>query len=735
MKLRGPIFISALAIFVFAAAYWPPYDSGEKEAILMQTILGGLNQLHFQPQDIDNEFSEKAFDLYIDRLDNGRRWLLKSDVEKLKAYKTKIDDEMDAGSYELFNLSTQLVDAGKEKTRAFYKEILAEPFDFERMEDIEMDGDKRMFAETDQELKECWRMLLKYDVMTRLASKIEKQNEDLERIAKGEDKSEAIEEKYEKIDKKDIIKKPKKEEVTLDEDFKEKTVAELEAKCREEVLKRYDDWYDRLDKERRTDRLSSYLNAITNVYDPHTSYYEPKDKENFDINMSGTLEGIGARLQTDGEYTKIISIVAGGPAWKGKELDVDDKIMKVAQGDDEPLDITGWRIDDVVKKIRGKKGTEVKLTVRKVDGSTEVISIIRDVVIMDEGYAKSAILDYDGVADNVGYILLPRFYADFNRSGGRNCFKDMKKEIEKLKAKGVNDIIIDLRNNGGGSLRDVVKMSGLFIEEGPIVQVKARRDAPEVLSDEDPSVQFKGNLIVMVNKFSASASEILAAALQDYGRAVIVGSNSTFGKGTVQRFFDLDRAIRGNSEIKPLGQVKMTIQKFYRVDGGSTQLRGVTPDIILPDNYSYIKTGEQDQEFALPWTEIEPVEYSQNVTSLDYLPQLKKLSAERVSKSDVFQTVEENAKRLKERRDQTIYSLNLEKHQSMEEELDELADKYESIFKEIDGLNVNNLEVDLKEINIDEAKQERNKEWIEGIKEDAYIEECLYILRDMQNMK
>ncbi len=707
MKLRGPLFFSVVALLVWVAASWLPFVNEEKEAILMQTIRGGLSQLHYQPVDIDNDFSEKAFDLYLDRLDGGRRWLTKSDVEKLKPFQTKIDDEMDAGTYELFNLSVQLLDEGRKKSQAYYREFLAQPFDFTKKEEIELDGDKKPFANSDAELKEYWRKSMKYNVMTNLADKLKDQEEDLEKIAKGE---------------------------TI-EDFEEKTYEQLEEKARKDILKRYDDWYDRLEKDRRTDRLSNYLNAIVNIYDPHTSYYEPKDKENFDINMSGTLEGIGARLQTDGDYTKIASIVPGGPAWKGKELEKEDKIVKVAQADEDPVDISGWRLDDVVKLIRGKKGTEVRLTVRRVDGSTEVISIIRDVVIMDEGYAKSVILDYNDVADNIGYIHLPRFYADFNRTTGRSCFKDVRTEVEKLMKQNVNGIIIDLRNNGGGSLRDVVKMSGLFIEEGPIVQVKARGSIPEVLADEDPSVQYKGNLIIMTNKFSASASEILAAALQDYGRAVIVGSSSTFGKGTVQRFFDLDRAVRGNSDIKPLGQVKMTIQKFYRVNGGSTQLKGVTPDIILPDNYSYIKTGEQDQEYAMPWSEIKPVEYSQNVTSLHYLPTLKEKSAARVKGSEVFQMVEKNAKRLKEQRDKTAYSLNMDEFNAMEEELDELSKKFEEIFIEIEGLEANNLKEDLEGIEIDEAKQERNKEWIKSIKEDAYIQECLYIMGDMNNMK
>ncbi|MEL6926775.1 MAG: carboxy terminal-processing peptidase, partial [Bacteroidota bacterium] len=332
----------------------------------------------------------------------------------------------------------------------------------------------------------------------------------------------------------------------------------------------------------------------------------------------------------------------------------------------EPVDVTGMQVTDVVKYIRGKKGTTVNLHVKKVDGSTTIIPIVRDIVIIDESYAKSLIIDDPNGAGKIGYIKLPRFYADFNRRGGRSCATDVAKELEKLKSHKVDGVVLDLRNNGGGSLRDVVQMSGLFIEEGPIVQVKARESSADVLEDTDPSVQYDGPLVVMVNSFSASASEILAAALQDYGRAVIVGSNSTFGKGTVQRFFDLDRAIRGNAEVKPLGEVKVTIQKFYRINGGSNQLKGVIPDIVLPDRYHYLKLGEKENEYAMQWSSIEPVDYSQSVTSLDNMDKIKAASQTRVENDPTFGLILESAKRLKEQRDDTDYTLNLKEFQEWE---------------------------------------------------------------------
>lgn len=728
MKFKSPLFFSVAMIGIFVASYMPYVNVGEKDNIRLQTLMGGINQLHYSPEKIDDKFSKEVFDLYMERLDGGRRWFTQSEVNMLKAYELSLDEAVANPNYEFFEKSVELKKAALERAQRIYREILDAPFDFSITEDVELDGDKKAFAKNEAELKEYWRKSMKYDVMTRLADQLEKQE-------KARDAGE--------VKKEDKDGEPKtaeaiEKEIKEREELLAKTKEEIEAESREKTLERYDDWFERLNQERRSDYMSTYLNAIANVFDPHTSYYLPKDKENFDINMSGTLEGIGARLQQGDEYTKVVSIIPGGPAWKGKELEVEDLITKVTQGGDsteEPLDVTGLRLDDVVEKIRGKKGTEVILTVKRVDGSTKEISIVRDVVILDEGYAKSATLDYSDVVDNIGYVKLPRFYADFNRRGGKSCAVDVAKEIEKLNAKNVNGIILDLRNNGGGSLRDVVTMSGLFIEEGPIVQVKKRDRKAEVLTDDDASVLYDGPLIVMVNEFSASASEILAAALQDYGRAVIVGSNNTFGKGTVQRFFDLDSAIRGNEDVKPLGEVKLTIQKFYRINGGSTQLKGVTPDIILPDNFTYIPTGEQDNEYAMPWTEIPAVDYSQNVYKVNNIANLKSKSAKRVANNDVFIKVDENAKRLKTQRDDTNSTLSIENYKKEVKTLEEEAKKYKDMFQPIDALHVNNLEVDLAEINVDEAKKARNDDWLESIQKDVYIQEALNIMKDMQEQQ
>ncbi len=705
MKLKGPIFFSLAIISFLAVLYFPSKINSDKESVLIHTLLEGLNQLHYAPVEINDNFSNRVYDLYLERLDGGKRFLTEEDLVQMKSYKSKIDDESKEGTYEFFNLSVKLYEAGIKKAQGYYREILKTPFKFDANENIELKGEEKSFVANDEELKKEWHRTLKYDVMTRVADKLKEQEEAKEKKAKGE---------------------------KVDEDFEIKTFETLEKEARESVLENFDDWFDRMNRQDRSDRLSSYLNAITNVFDPHTSYYEPKDKEDFDINMSGTLEGIGARLIRDKDYTKITEIIPGGPAWKGKDLQANDLIMKVRQeNEEEPVDITGMEVKDVVKFIRGKKGTKVILTVKRVDGEIDDIEIVRDLVIIDESFAKSVILNQPGVADNIGYIKLPRFYADFNRREGRSCATDVAKELKKLKEQNVNGVILDLRNNGGGSLKDVVTMSGLFIEQGPIVQVKARDRKPEVLADEDPTVQYDGPLIVMVNNFSASASEILAAALQDYNRAVIVGSKSTFGKGTVQRFFDLDRAIRGNSDVKPLGEVKLTIQKFYRVNGGSTQLNGVTPDIFLPDNYTYITTGEQEHDYAMEWTEINPVNFKQKAYTVKDMKSLVSKSKKRVAANPTFTKIYDNARRLKEQREDTNVSLNMDTYRAEEKQLDEEAKKYKDLFTKIDDLKIANLEVDMKGITMDSSKIARNDVWIESMEKDVYIEESLHIMKDM----
>ena len=701
MNLRSILVVIALiaggAIF---GAYQQPRtlldgDDKEKEKLIIQATMRLIGGYHFSPKAIDDEFSKQVFDTYLDLLYGAKRFLTIEQYDLLDDYQFEIDDALTEPDLEFFDLSYELIRQGQQKVRDLYPGILDQPFDFSIDENIELDGEKLSYARDDEELRARWYDFLKYETLIRLAEKMDEN---------------------EKAD---------------DAEGGKKSMAELEEEARTEVRDMMDDWFDRYDEARRSDHFELYLNSVTNTFDPHTDYFNPKRKDDFDITMSGRLEGIGARLQRDGSYTKITSIVPGGPAWKQGDLEVDDIIYSVKQDGEEPVDINGMHLDDVVSMIRGAKGTYVTLNVRKVTGDMMQIRIKRDEVILDEGLVRSVILENPGKVNKIGYIQLPRFYADFENPDGRSCAEDVKHELEKISDKNVDGIILDLRNNSGGSLNDVVEMSVLFIKEGPIVQVKSRKDEPYVFRDKDPDVRYAGPLIVMVNEYSASASEILAAALQDYGRAVVVGSKSTFGKGTVQRFYDLDRLIRNGDEFKPLGEVKLTMQKFYRINGGSTQLKGVTPDIILPDRYMYVDVGEKKLEYPMPWTVIDAVEYSQDVSDLSQLSKIVAKSKARVKASPVFEKVEENASRIRDLRDESDYPLHLEKYISLQKEQEEEASRYKDIFPEIEGLSISNLPEDMEAINLDSSRIARNDEWIKAIGKDAYIEECISIMKDM----
>jgi len=675
-----------------------PGDSPERDAALIRTISQVLTRGHFQPKELDDTFSKSVYALYLKDVDNGKRFLTQADVDQLKPYELLLDDQAKAGTFEYFDLSVKLLESSLTKTQGWYREALGSPLDFSKNDELQADGEKLKWAKDDTELRTRWERWMKYEVLSRVTDELEKQE-------KPEFKG----------DKKDF--------------------ATIEKEQREKVLDVYDKWFKRLQKLDHNRRLEVYLNAITNYFDPHTGYYSPREKENFDIQMSGKLEGIGARLQSDGEKTTVTEVVPGGPAWKQGVLQAKDVILKVAQGDTdaESVDVMGWEIDDVVSKIRGKKDSKVTLTIQKQDGSEKVVTIIRDVVIMEEGFAKSLILNEgSAVEDRIGYIYLPKFYADFE-SGRTNCAQDVAAEIEKLKKESVKGIILDLRNNGGGSLRDVVTMSGLFIEEGPIVQVKSRGRATEILRDNDSRVQWGGPLIVMVNGFSASASEILAAAMQDYSRAVIVGAATTYGKGTVQRFFDLDNAA-SNDEVKPLGEMKMTIQKYYRVTGKTTQLDGVTPDVILPDFYNLLDNGERENDYPLASTTIEAVPFKQNAYRISDANQLKSNSQSRVKTDATFQKISENAVRLRKRKDDSTFPLQAEKYRQWNKKQDQEAEQFDNIFKPIESFKVENIAADLIQIQSDTSRVARNESWIKERQKDIQLYEAMRIMIDMLRM-
>ena len=515
----------------------------------------------------------------------------------------------------------------------------------------------------------------------------------------------------------------------MDENAKPKTFEELEKITRESAVKSLDEYFVFMGELDREDWFSVYINSITARFDPHTSYFPADEKERFDVSISGKFEGIGARLQRKNDLTEITELISGGPAWRGKQLESGDIILKVAQGSSEPVDVVGMRLDDVVKKIKGAKGSEVRLTVKKVDGIIKTISIIRDIVEIEETYAKSSIVERNGL--KYGVIYLPKFYIDFENRDGRDAGKDIAIEVEALKKAGVNGIALDVRDDGGGSLSTVVDIAGLFIEQGPIVQIKSAGRKKEVLYDRDKKIEWDGPLVIMVNSFSASASEILAAAIQDYKRGIIIGSKQTYGKGTVQNVIDLNQFVRG-SDMGDLGALKTTTQKFYRINGGSTQLEGVSSDVIIPDKYSYLKMGERDVDNAMPWDKIDPAEYSVWNKNGNFEKAIMR-SKSRIAQNPQFKLIEENAKWIDTRSKENLYSLKFDDFKKEQQKIDDANKKYKPLSDYDCHLKFTSLASEMELMKNDASLKEKRDRWHESLRKDIYVEEALNVLDDLQS--
>ncbi len=669
----------------------------DKNDVIIELLLGNLNQFHYSPLKLDDAFSEKAFDIYLRRMDYSKKFLLQSDVDELSKYRKEIDNQLLGQKHDFFKLSVNLISKRISEKEDWSKEILSKPLNYTIDEEYETDWKKTSWSKTENELKNEWQKMLKYQVLAGLDESLNKQEKALE--------------------KKDTA-------------FVQLSFDTLESQARKRVLKANLDYFKRLKRLGSKERFSDYANALTNVYDPHTEYFAPKEKKRFDQNMSGQFEGIGARLMQKDGVLRVSEIIVGSPSYKQGELKAGDDIIKVAQGAAEPVDITDMDMEEAIELIKGKKGTEVRLTVRKSDNSIKVIPIIRDVIEIEDTYAKSAILDNKS---KIGYIYLPTFYSDFLRSGtaARHCSKDMRMEIEKLKKQNIKGLIIDLRDNGGGSLQEVVEMAGLFFTRGPVVQVKGKNNMPvNVMEDRVSDVVWDGPLTILINGNSASASEILAAAMQDYKRGVIVGTPS-FGKGTVQSFVDMDQMLLPQFDtLKPVGSVKITQQKFYRINGGATQLKGVTPDVILPDPYEFIERGEKELDNPMPWDEINKASYTE-FNAINY-PQVIKRSAGRVQNNAQFALIRKQANEVKEKREDTKYNLQLDKFRAQQKQYRDQNKKYEDLRVEIKGFNANLLEEDvLKHVN-DTSKAGRENRWVKNIAKDIYIFEASNVINDLQ---
>ena len=690
--------IISLIIYFEVSNFKFSSDEPNKDRLLVDLVSYVLDKLHYDPKIINDDFSIKVFDDFIEAVDSQKRFFLESDIEMLSKYRLLIDDQINSSDITFFNTVYETLKNRIFEVEGFYEDILNQPFNFNIDEQINLDYENLNYPVNLNEQKNLWRKRLKLSTLDAYATKKEIND-----------------------DKGDL------------EETQIKTDEEIEKESRLSIKDNLKDFFQFNSELERADWFSVYLNSIVTQYDPHTTYLAPEAKEVFDQNISGKFQGIGARLSKRKQQVEIVEIIIGGPVWRDNLLNVGDIIVSVAQSQDEdPIEISLMKLSDATDLIKGEKGTKVYLTVKRVDGGVEQVVVTRDIVELEETYAKSSIINDD--VSKYGLINLPRFYVDFDDYGERNAASDLKKEIQNLKSKNINGLILDLRNNGGGSLKTVVDITGFFIDKGPVVQVKSIGGRREILRDNDPSTLWSGPLVVLVNEFSASASEILAAALQDYNRAIILGSKQTYGKGTVQNIVDLNNVISGNT-YGDLGSLKITTDKFYRVNGGSTQLEGVKSDIIFPNRYSYIDIGEKNLENPLSWDKIDPARYNNSGKIFNY-SQVISDSKERINNNEYFAIIDEHASWIKSQQDDKIISLeyltykdDIETSKSQSNKL-KLIEEFESPYI-FEWSNSNDKEDNSYK---DDIKEKRDR-WIESLKKDIYVNEAINLLRDLSSIE
>jgi len=699
--MKTKLFIPILALLLLVsnvnfANNTTPNNDPEKDKVLISVLNYMLTRGHFVEKRLDDNFSEYVFNDFIDGLDPSKRYFTQEDIRAFSKYKYRIDNQLKESDLSFYNLVYDKFLSKIKSAKDYYGAILENPFNYKKNESVDIDYEKVPFAKNENELIDYWRKQLKLQTIDKI--------QDLESLEENKAKK--------------------------DSNYKKRSFETIEKEARAEVMESMDNLYIRIEELEHADWFSTFLNSVVGAFDPHTTYMSPRIKDRFDQDMSGKIEGIGARLVKDGIYTEIFELVSGGPAWKQGELEEGDIIIQVTQDkkDAEPVDIVGMRLDDAIKFIKGPKGTKVHLTVKKkIDGSTKTISITRDLVELEETFVKSSVVEKDG--KKYGVIDLPKFYISFDDKNFRDSAKDMAKEIERLKAENVEGLLIDLRNNGGGSLKTAIEIAGLFIDEGPIVQVKYRGEQPVVKNDQDNRIQWKGSLVLLVNELSASASEIFAAAMQDYNRAVIIGGNQTYGKGTVQNILPINQFYPNYD--KDLGFLKMTIQKFYRINGGSTQMEGVYSDIAIPDRYSYMKFGERDLEGALKWDMVPQAKYT-TVNSYSNFSEVVNTSKERIASDPKFQLVNEYAKWLKQEQDDSSYSLNYKNYVRDLEDREKYAERFKSVFDYNSDLAFRSPQYEKPLLAQNTDLKEKRKVWHKNLKKDMYIEEALNVLSQLK---
>jgi len=698
------LLLFALSTLVFC--FNSPKNEDEKMQVVMMSVGRTLPYLSYNSKQINEEYSEEVYREYFGKLDPSKRYFLQSDMDEFESHKTKLGEYLKTGDIDFFNLTYQRYLQRIGDIENISQKIFENPINLDEDEEMIVEPSKRKNPLDMDELSLEWKKFIKYNILQEMQTLVEKEESQKRRKDSAIAKKQTDTIKYEPL-----------------------SAEQKKINATEEIKDLISNMFSRMRKRKKMDWFSVfYMNAYTEVFDSHTNYYSPKDKEDFDASFSGKIIGIGAQISEKKGKLFVGPLIIGAPAWKSKQVHEGDEILKVKPNPKkEEVNVVGMLVDEAVRLIRGKKETEVSLTLRKKDGSIKEVKLIREEVEMEDTFARSVIINSPS-NKKYGFIYLPRFNADFTDAKGRNASADVKNEILKLKKQNIEGIILDLRNNGGGSLTEVVDIMGLFMNNGPVVQVKNGDGKIQVLRNKNSAPIWTGPLVIMQNELSASASEILAGAVQDYDRGLVIGPPHSFGKGTVQTFVSLNRFLDTQDDY---GDLKITIQKFYRISGESTQLKGVSSDIVMDDYFTYEEVGEKYSKHTLPWDKIEPaVGYTKLPVNFDR-DEIIKRSQERIKDNKIHQLLLESAKWRQSLRKEDKVSLNSKQFFKLMNKRKEEIKKFDAFTKYDNGLKFIQHENEIERMKTDEAFSVKSKNWIKNLNRDIYLREAVNVISEI----
>lgn len=698
LKLNTLLLFIPLTSLVFC--FNSPKNDDEKMSTIMVSVKNTLSYLHYSPKTINDAYSQEVYKHYFEMVDASKRYFLQSDMDEFSKHKTKLDDYLIQGDLTFYKLTVDRLYKRVDEIDKITQDILSKPINLEEDETLILEPKAKNNSKNQTELAAEWKKYIKYNIL-----------QEMESLTAKEEMQKEKKDSVQKFNLKDTIK------------LEILTPEEKRIKATTEVKDLVTDTFRRFKKRNKMDWFTVHMNAYTEVFDPHTNYYSPKNKEDFDTQFKGKIIGIGAIIQERRGYLYLGALTIGAPAWKSKQLADGDKILKVrSKPNEDAVNVVGMLADEAVRLIRGEKGTKVTLTVEKKDKSIKEVTLVREEVQIEDTFARSIIVNSED-GKKYGLISLPSFNADFEDAKGRNASDDIKNELIKLKTQNVEGIILDLRNNGGGSLTEVGDIMGLFMNAGPYVQVKDGNGKIQTLKNKTNAPLWTGPLVIMQNELSASASEILAGAMQDYGRAVVIGSPQSFGKGTVQTFVDLNRFLNTNDDF---GSLKLTIQKFYRITGESTQRKGIESDIKMNDFYTFAEVGERYDDFALAWDKIPAVSY-QPVNRFSLVSLQNGVEA-RLKNNKTYQLMQESSQWKEKLDKEETISLNQTKFNEVMKTRKAQIEKFKALSKFNNKLNFTLNQDELLREKTDEAFAKKTENWMKNLKRDLYLQEAVHVV-------